>query len=105
MSSAKAEITINFESLLKQGFGVIDARYKEYEVTDENFKFIIVQVERERDDFYQNMLQNYLGQKGKVKNIYELWIQILQHKLNMSKMLNRDISIKVAALDFMETQK
>ncbi len=37
MSSAKAEITINFESLLKQGFGVIDARYKDYEVTDENF--------------------------------------------------------------------
>ena len=105
MTANKADIQINFESLLKQGFGVIDVRYKDYEITDETYKFVIVHIERDRDDFYQNMLHHYLGKKISVKNIYELWVQILNHKLNMSSMLSRDISIKVAALDFIETQK
>lgn len=105
MTADKADIQINFESLLKQGFAVIDVRYKEYEITEETYKYIIIHIERDRDDFYQNMLQHYLGKKINVKNIYDLWVQILNHKLNMSRMLSRDISIKVAALDFIETQK
>ena len=69
MVENNTNIQINFESLLKQGFAIIDVRYKDYEVINETYKFIIVHVERIRDDFYQNML-------------------------------NQNISIKVAALDF-----
>ena len=102
MNEKVIELEINFESLLKQGFAVIDVRYKNYEITEEDFKFIIIRVERDRDDFYQTMLKHYVGKKIKEKDIYDLWIRILKHKLGMSETLGRDISIKVAALDFME---
>jgi len=104
MAETKTEIQINFESLLKQGFAVIDVRYKDYEITDATYKYVIANVERDRDDFYLNMLKHYLGKNIEGKDIYGLWIKILKHKLKMSKMLGRDISIKVAALDFMETK-
>ncbi len=102
MKKDDVDIQINFESLLKQGYAVIDVRYKNYEVTDEDFKFIIVRVERDRDEFYKNMLKHYIGKRVPEKGIYELWIKILQHKLKMSETLGRDISIKVAALDYLE---
>ena len=105
MTETKNNLQINFESLLKQGLGVIDVRFKDYEITQEKFKFIVVHIERDRDDFYQNMIHHYLGKKIKEKNIYDLWTKILNHKLEMSSMLNRDISIKVATLDFIETNK
>ncbi|RLC52508.1 MAG: hypothetical protein DRZ79_01070 [Candidatus Cloacimonadota bacterium] len=104
MAETKTEIQINFESLLKQGFAVIDVRYKVYEITDATYKYVIANVERDRDDFYVNMLKHYLGKDIEEKDVYDLWIKILKHKLKMSKMLGRDISIKVAALDFMETK-
>jgi len=104
MAETKSDMQINFDSLLKQGFAVIDVRYRDYEITDGNFKYIITPVERDRDDFYQNMLKHYLGKYSEEKDIYKLWIKILKHKLKMSKMLGRDISIKVAALDFVETK-
>ena len=102
MTEEATDLQINFEGLLKQGFAVIDVRYKDYEITQEDYKFVIVRVERERDDFYQTMLKHYVGKKIKEKDIYDLWIKILKHKLEMSETLCRDISIKVAALDFME---
>ena len=105
MTDVKKDLQINFESLLKQGLGVVDVRFREYDITQEKFKFIVVHIERDRDDFYLNMILHYLGKKIKEKNIYDLWTKILNHKLEMSSMLNRDISIKVAALDFIETKK
>jgi hypothetical protein len=97
------EIQINFDSLLKQGLAVVDVRFKDYEISDEKFKYVIVRVDGARDDFYPRMLKHYLGLDIKEKNIYNLWIEILNHKLQMSLMLNRDISIKVAAMDYYET--
>ena len=102
MKANELGLQINFEGLLKQGFAVIDVRYKNYEITDEDFKFVIVRVERDRDDFYKNMIKHYVGKKVPEKGIYDLWIKILQHKLEMSETLGRDISIKVAALDYLE---
>lgn len=102
MKSDELGLQINFEGLLKQGFAVIDVRYKNYEITDEDFKFVIVRVERDRDDFYKNMIKHYIGKKVPEKGIYDLWINILKHKLDMSETLGRDISIKVAALDYLE---
>ncbi|MDD3050463.1 MAG: hypothetical protein PHR06_04890 [Candidatus Cloacimonetes bacterium] len=93
----------NFESLLKLGYAVIDVRYREYEVANESYKLVITQVESDREDFYPNMLKYYIGTEFKDKNVFEIWIKILKHKLRMSEILNRDISIKVAALDFFET--
>ncbi len=93
------EIQINFDSLLKQGLAVVDVRFKEYPVSDEKYKFVIVKVSGARDDFYPSMLKKYLGVNIKEKNIYDLWVKILSHKLQMSVMLNRDVSIKVAAMD------
>lgn len=96
------EIQINFEGLLKQGFAVIDVRYRNYEITDEDYKFVIVRVERDRENFYKNMIKHYVDKKVPDKAIYDLWIKILEHKLEMSETLGRDVSIKVAALDYLE---
>jgi len=48
------------------------------------------------------MLKYYLGKDAKDKNAYELWTNILRHKLRMSESLQRDVSIKVAAIDYLE---
>ncbi len=103
MAAIDEEIKINFDSLLKQGLAVIDVRYRDYEVSDETFKYVVIQVEKDRETFYQTMLKHYLSRDIKEKQIFPLWIKILKHKLQMSKTLSRDISIKVAALDFVET--
>ena len=98
----KKEITFNFESLLKQGFGVIDARFRDYTVANEDHKLIIIQLLGDRDSFYFDMIKDLTGQEVASKEIFEIWGKILVHKLDMSRMLNRDMSIKVAALDFFE---
>ena len=95
---------ISFENLLKQGFGVIDVRYKEYDVTNEPLKYIIARIESDRDEFYPNMLKAYTGIELKPNEVFDLWIEILKHKISMSKVLDRDIAIKVAALDYIETR-
>lgn len=106
MENGKKDLqVINFENLLKQGFAVIDVRYREYEITGEPFKLVIAQIDNDRETFYPNMLKHYLGVELKDRDVYELWIKILKHKLKMSNILHRDISIKVAALDYIETQE
>jgi len=103
MNEKQVDIQINFDSLLKQGFAVIDVRFRDYAITKETFKYVIINVERERDDFYQNMLKSYLGKNIEGNKIFDLWTNILKHKLQMSEKLGRDISIKVAGLYFVET--
>jgi len=102
MSNADSEITINFDSLLKMGYAVVDVRFREYEISNTNMKYIITRIEGDRDDFYPEMLKYYLGKDAKDKNAYELWTNILRHKLRMSESLQRDVSIKVAAIDYLE---
>ncbi|MDP8209717.1 MAG: hypothetical protein RAO94_07250 [Candidatus Stygibacter australis] len=98
------DMNINFDALLKQGFAVIDVRYKEYEIVSEGFKYVIILVDHDREDFYADMLKSYLGHDLEDNNVYEIWLSILKHKLKMSAMLKRDISIKVATLDFLESK-
>jgi hypothetical protein len=93
---------VNFDGLLKLGYGIIDVRYKDYEVSNENLKYIITRIEGDRDDFYPDMLKYYLGKDVKDRNVYDLWIKILKHKILMSDSLKRDVSIKVACIDFVE---
>jgi hypothetical protein len=97
------DFQINFENLLKLGYAVVDIRYKDYDVLADSQKLIIAKVENERDEFYQMMLKQYTGSELKPNEVYEIWTNILRHKINMSSMLNRDIAIKVAALDYFET--
>jgi len=99
------DVNINFDILLKQGLVVIDVRYRDYTITNETFKYVIINVERERDDFYQNMIKEYLGKEFKGKDIYDMWKKILKHKIKLSRKLDRDISITVAALDFIESEE
>lgn len=103
MTPIDEEIKINFDSLLKQGLAVIDVRYRDYEISEETFKYVVIQIEKDREIFYSNMLKHYLNRDVKEKQLFPLWIEILKHKLAMSKTLGRDISIKVAALDYVET--
>ena len=98
-------ININFDSLLKLGFAVIDIRCKDYEITKETFKYVIAFVEHDREDFYKNMIKEYLGKEFKGKDIYDMWIKILKHKIKLSRKLDRDISITVAALDLIESEE
>ena len=97
------DFQINFENILKLGYAVVDIRYKDYDVLLESQKLIIAKVENDRDEFYSMMLKQYTGNEFKPNEIYEIWTSILKHKINMSSMLNRDIAIKVAALDYFET--
>ena len=100
-----ADININFDSLLKLGFAVVDIRYKDYEITNKTFKYVIAFVEHDREEFYKNMIKEYLGKEFNGNDIYDIWIKILKHKIKLSKKLDRDISIKVAALDFIESEE
>ncbi|MCB5259181.1 MAG: hypothetical protein PHY41_05340 [Candidatus Cloacimonetes bacterium] len=97
------ELQINFENLLKLGYAVIDIRYKEYDLCSDTQKLVIARVDSDRDEFYQDMLKLYTGQEFKTGEIYEIWTEILLHKIKMSQVLGRDIAIKVAALDYIET--
>ncbi len=102
MTNVQNDIQVNFDGLLKLGYGIIDVRYRDYEVSNENLKYIITKIEGDRDDFYPEMLKYYSGKDVKDKNVYEIWIQILKHKIQMSNTLKRDVSIKVATIDFVE---
>ena len=97
------ELQINFENLLKLGYAVIDIRYKDYDLCNDTQKLVIARVDTDRDEFYQDMLKLYTGVEFKPGELFEVWTDILLHKVGMSKVLNRDIAIKVAALDYIET--
>lgn len=102
MANLENDIQVNFDGLLKLGYGIIDVRYRDYEVSNDNLKYIITKIEGDRDDFYPEMLKYYTGRDMKDKNVYEIWIKILKHKIQMSNTLNRDVSIKVATIDYCE---
>ncbi len=104
MSSEEIMSVISFDNLLKLGFAVIDARYCQYEVSKDKYKFVVIRIEGDRETFYLDMLKKYIPDFKTEKNIYEIWSNILAHKISMSKVLNRDISIKVALFDYLETK-
>jgi hypothetical protein len=97
------ELQINFENLLKLGYAVIDVRYKDYDLCNDSQKLVIARVDSDRDEFYQDMLKLYTSYEFKPSEIFDIWTEILLHKIRMSRVLNRDIAIKVAALDYIET--
>jgi len=97
------ELQINFDNLLKLGYAVIDVRFKDYDLCGDSQKLVIARVDSDRDEFYQDMLKLYTSQEFKSGEIYEIWTEILLHKVKMSQVLGRDIAIKVAALDYIET--
>jgi len=103
MMAPTDDFQINFENLLKLGYAVVDIRYKDYDVLIDSQKLVIAKVESDRDEFYTMMLKQYTGNEFKPNEVYEIWTNILKHKISMSSMLNRDIAIKVAALDYFET--
>ena len=81
----------------------MDIRYKEYDICNDSQKLVIARVDTDRDEFYQDMLKQYTSVEFKPGESYEIWTEILMHKVKMSRVLNRDISIKLAALDYIET--
>ncbi|HOH82851.1 MAG TPA: hypothetical protein PKW22_05470 [Candidatus Syntrophosphaera thermopropionivorans] len=97
------DFQVNYDNLLKLGYAVIDVRYKEYDVCNDSFKLVIGRVDSDRDGFYTEMVKMYTAIDFKPNEIYEIWTEILIHKIKMSQVLNRDIAIKVAALDYIET--
>ncbi|MCB5224623.1 MAG: hypothetical protein WCY21_07075 [Candidatus Cloacimonadaceae bacterium] len=97
------EFQINYENLLKLGYAVIDIRHKDYDTLGDSHKLVIARVDTDRDEYYQDMLKQYTAMEFKPGEIYEIWTEILMHKVKMSRVLNRDIAIKVAALDYIET--
>ncbi|MBW6514935.1 MAG: hypothetical protein K0B87_09325 [Candidatus Syntrophosphaera sp.] len=94
---------VNYENLLKMGYAVVDVRHKDYDVCNDSLKLVIARVDADRDEFYQDMLKQYTTVEFKANEVYEIWTEILTHKIRMSRVLNRDIAIKVAALDYIET--
>lgn len=96
-------LQINYENLLKMGYAVVDARYKDYDICNDTLKLVIARVDMDRDEFYLDMLKQYTSIEFKPNEIFEIWTDILMHKIRMSRVLNRDIAIKVAALDYIET--
>ncbi|HNQ42822.1 MAG TPA: hypothetical protein PKI59_00230 [Candidatus Cloacimonadota bacterium] len=100
---SNVELQINYENLLKLGYAVMDIRYKEYDLCNDSPKLVIARVDSDRDEFYQDMLKLYTGIEFKMNEIFDIWTDILIHKIKMSRVLNRDIAVKVAALDYIET--
>lgn len=98
-----ADLNINYDNLLKLGYVVVDIRFKDYDVGSDSPKLVISRVDNDRDEFYQDMLKQYTSTEFKSSEVYEVWTDILRHKIKMSLVLNRDIAIKVAALDYVET--
>lgn len=98
IASAKA----TFENLLKLGYGVIDVRFKEYKRSVTGMNFIITLIDNDRDTFYIDMLKDYTGIEYKQSEILDIWYRVLEHKISMSNVLKRDVSIKVAAMDYSE---
>lgn len=96
-------LQVNFENLLKLGYAVLDIRYKDYDLCADSHKLVIARVDSDRDEFYQDMLKQYTAIEFKANEVSEIWTDILRHKIKMSSVLNRDIAIKVAALDYIET--
>ncbi len=97
-------LQINFENLMKLGFAVIDVRFKDYEVTNSLYKYVISAVDSDREEFYIQMLKTYTGKEFKAGEVQDVWVAILEHKIKMSMILKRDIAIKVAAMDYVETR-
>ncbi|MCB5234055.1 MAG: hypothetical protein LHW60_02245 [Candidatus Cloacimonetes bacterium] len=97
------DLQVNFENLLKLGYVVIDVRFKDYDFAQDSYKLVIAKIDADRDEFYQDMLKFYTALEFKANEVYEIWTEILLHKVSMSRVLKRDIAIKVAALDFIET--
>ncbi|HNX37613.1 MAG TPA: hypothetical protein PL124_06145 [Candidatus Cloacimonadota bacterium] len=98
-----SDLQVNFENLLKLGYAVVDVRFKDYDVCSDSHKLVVGRVDADRDEFYPEMLKLYTGMDIKPNEMYEVWTDILIHKIRMSQVLNRDIAIKVAALDYIET--
>ncbi len=96
-------LQVNYENLLKMGYAVVDVRYKDYDICNDTLKLVIARVDMDRDEFYLDMLKQYTSIEFKPNEIFEIWTDILMHKIRMSRVLNRDIAIKVAALDYIET--
>ena len=97
------EIEINYDSLLKQGLMVLDLRYHNYICAKNSYKFVISRIENNEGDVYINMIKELTGVVIENTKVYAVWSKILLHKYEMSAILDRDISIKVAALDYLET--
>ncbi len=94
---------VNYENLLKMGYAVVDVRYKDYDICNDTLKLVIARVDMDRDEFYQDMIKQYTSIEFKPNEVFDIWTDILMHKIRMSRVLNRDIAIKVAALDYIET--
>ncbi|MFO8144269.1 MAG: hypothetical protein R6T89_00845 [Candidatus Syntrophosphaera sp.] len=94
---------VNYENLLKMGYAVVDVRYKDYDISNDTLKLVISRVDMDRDEFYQDMIKQYTSIEFKPNEVFDIWTDILMHKIRMSRVLNRDIAIKVAALDYIET--
>jgi hypothetical protein len=94
---------VNYENLLKMGYAVVDVRYKDYDICNDTLKLVIARVDMDRDEFYQDMIKQYTSIEFKPNEVFDIWTDILIHKIRMSRVLNRDIAIKVAALDYIET--
>lgn len=97
------ELQINYENLLKLGYAVLDIRFKDYDFCPDSYKLVIARVDVDRDEFYQEMIKKYTSHEFKANEVNGVWTDILKHKVKMSSVLNRDIAIKVAALDYIET--
>ncbi len=97
------DLQIPYDNLLKLGYAVVDVRFKDYDVLSDTPKIVVARVDNDRDEFYQGMLKLYTTAEFKASEAYEIWTDILRHKIKMSNVLKRDIAIKVAALDFIET--
>jgi len=96
------EIDINYDSLLKQGLVVIDLRYRGYSCSQNYYKYVVSRIENKEGDVYINMIKEFTGVVVENTKVYSVWSKILLHKYEMSATLDRDISIKVAALDYLE---
>ena len=76
--------------------------YGDLLVNTSTLKFFIVDSPKTKFSDEQVILQEFTGKHFSRDEAQRLLGKILNHKWNMSETLNRDVGLKVAAIDFME---
>jgi len=74
-------------------------------LNEEEKKLLIELIEQSEDDLYVKLLFYITHQIFPIEDSRKLWTEILAHKRKVSKILNRNIEISVATLDYLTNIK
>lgn len=101
----KESFETDIEKLELEGYRIIDIIAGDIKPTKE-MQYIIDKItEEKRESFYSDILYNLTSERFNEDEAKKFWRDILQHKYIISEKLDRNVGIRVAALDYLENIK